>query len=169
MADEGIDTDDELFEQLESELEKDGTFDFYRSQRIGQFKETIKQNNNLSNKFKYYENEDKFINESQDFPNGNYITIFTDDKFLSCQILITAVKKIIQCTDKNFVVCLIEAVNAPFLVKKLNVKILPTMIIFKKNKQKTLQIGLEGLLNDSQNIHSLNEDKLCKLMEQCYV
>lgn len=168
MADENIHSDDELFEQLEAELEQDGTFNYYRDQRISQIQNTVKQHENLSTKFSYFDNEKEFLKESHRIPRGNYVVLFVDDSFLACQILLTAMKSVVQYGNGNFSVCVLKASNSPFLVEKLNIKTLPTYLAYRNHKQIAVHIGLEGLLEDIKDVHSLEESRLEVLFQKYY-
>lgn len=162
------DNDDELFEQLEAEMEKDGTFDFYRKKKILEFQNTIQQHENLENKFKMFNDEKELVDtinvgNKQYKEKFNYIIVFINENFKACQVLVEHLKENIRTSNGKYSVFIIQAVNSPFLVSKLNIKVLPTMIAYINGTNVGQHIGLQGLLNDPKDIYTLDDSKLSQL------
>lgn len=158
-----IDADDEIFDQLEAELEQDGTFNYYREQRINQLETSIRRQDILQTKFKYYATEGELLDSFENMKNKNYVIVFINELFSTCQFLLTTLRETILNSAGDYYVCVINAVNSPFLVSKLSIKVLPTMVVYANNKEIGKHVGLEGLLNDHQKISSISSLKLERL------
>lgn len=168
------DDDDELFEQLEAEMEKDGTFDFYRKKKILEFQDTIQQRENLEKKFKMFNNEKDLLDtiddeNKQHKDKFNYIIVFINENFKACQVLVEQLKENIRTSRGEYSAFVIQAVNSPFLVSKLNIKVLPTMVAYTNGTNVGQHIGLEGLLNDPRDVYTLNDAKLSQLVRSYFL
>lgn len=160
------DSDDGLFEQLEAELENDGTFDYYRQKQILQFQHTIKQRENLKQNFELFFNEKNLLErlKSKGSRDGNYLVAFIDETFTTCQILIEKLKETVQLSDGSYSVYIIKASEAPFLVAKLAIKVLPTMVAYVKGQKIGQHVGLQGLLANPIDVNTLSSDRLGRLL-----
>lgn len=162
--------DDALFEQLEAELEQDGTFDYYRDKQIREFQSAIQKRENLLSKLRYYDSEKGFLNElsTTDLKKSNYLIVFINPSFISCQYLQRALKVTVENSSGNYTVCLIDAIESPFLVEKLNPKTLPTMIAFSNGEKVGCKVGLDGMLENHEDISTLSSAKLGHLFESYF-
>ena len=160
------DSDDGLFEQLEAELEHDGTFNYYRQKQILQFQNTIQQRENLKRNFELFFKEKDLLErlKSKRSVNRNYVIAFIDETFMTCQILIEKLKETVQVSDGSYSVYVIKASEAPFLVSKLDIKVLPTMIAYLKGQKIGQHVGLQGLLTNPIDVNTLNNDRLSRLL-----
>lgn len=160
------DSDDGLFEQLEAELEHDGTFNYYREKQILQFQNTIQQRENLKRNFELFFKEKDLLErlKSKGSVNRNYVIAFIDETFTTCQILIEKLKETVQVSDGSYSVYIIKASEAPFLVSKLDIKVLPTMVAYLKGQKIGQHVGLQGLLTNPVDVNTLNNDRLSKLL-----
>lgn len=160
------DIDDELFEQLEAEMEQDGTFDYYRQQQISQFQDTIKRHENLQKNFLMFSSEKELLETiGNNKKLTQYLILFINENFTTCQILVEKLRNVIERSEGRYSIYVIEATESPFLVSKLNIKVLPTMVAYINGKNVGEHVGLQGLLNNASDIHSLSDEKLDKLLE----
>jgi thioredoxin-like negative regulator of GroEL len=158
-------SDTELFEKLEAELEQDGTFDYYRDQRIRSFQSDILKTENLTKRFKFYETEKKLLADlnEKEMKNGNYLLVFINETFYSCKVLTNKLKETIEKSDGNYIICLINAIESPFLVDRLKITTLPTMVAYVKGKNISTKTGLDGLLENQQDVSTVSSEKLANL------
>lgn len=167
MSFEDMSSDDALFEQLEAELEQDGIFDYYKDQQIKQYQNMILKRDNLETRFKYFDNEKDLIEVLGDknMKNSNYLLVFINDFFMSCKYLLHALKTTIENSSGNYTINVINAAASPFLVKKLQVKTLPTMIAYFKGQKVATKIGLDGFLDDPQTVSTISDNKIQKFID----
>ncbi|KAG7661752.1 uncharacterized protein J8A68_004700 [[Candida] subhashii] len=142
--------EDDLLAELE---EDDSIIQKYRESRIEQlskqFKqinETIKTNdNNELGEIIFIESEKNLMNLI--IKQKYSIISFYQPNFSKCQLMNSKLKLLCE-NHLNLKVFAIKAENAPFLVEKLNIRILPCVIIYKDGKELDRLIGFEKLGND---------------------
>lgn len=163
-------SDDELFDQLEAELEQDGTFDYYRTQQIKSYQDMILKRENVKNNLKFYKKEKELLDyiSTKEMKKGNYLIIFINENFISCQYLLNSINKTLEESNGNYTICIIDAIASPFLVGKLDIKTLPTIIAFKNSEKIGKKIGLDGLLDNPQDISTISSQKLGHLFASYY-
>lgn len=163
-------SDDELFEQLEAELEKDGTFDYYRTQQIKSYQNMILKHENIKDRLKYFDKEKQLLDylSTKEMKMGNYMIIFINETFTSCQSLLSSLTKTLEESDGNYTICIVDATVSPFLVEKLNVKTLPTIIAFKDSAKIGMKIGLDGLLDNPQDISTVSYKRVGNLFSSYF-
>lgn len=155
------DNDDDIFDELEKESEKDGFFDKYRQEKINQLNSIIRRNNNLSNYYSEVSTNDELIElMSKKIKFGNQLLIFINENFISCQLLVNLIKEIILKSNGLFNVIIVNALTVSFIVDKLKIKTLPSLVFYNNGQQINIKIGLNGLLDDPSDIKSLSEYKL---------
>ena len=155
------DNDDDIFDELEKESEKDGFFDKYRQEKINQLNSIIRRNNNLSNYYSEVSTNDELIElMSKKIKFGNQLLIFINENFISCQLLVNLIKEIILKNNGLFNVIIVNALTVSFIVDKLKIKTLPSLVFYNNGQQINIKIGLNGLLDDPSDIKSLSEYKL---------
>lgn len=141
---------DELLNELEEEAEDNDVFVRYREQRLQEISQHVKKVEN-SVKFGNYgildtiNEESKLIKMSSEI---NKIVIhFQMETFGKCRYMNDRLKTLAQkhLTTK-FVKVSVE--DCPFLVKKLNIKVLPFVIGYKKGNEMMRLIGFSKLGND---------------------
>lgn len=167
MSHDAADTDDELFDQLEAELEQDGTFNHYREQQISQLQTTLRRKSNIQAKLRNFSTEKELMDliSSSEMKLSNYVIVFINDTFASCQILIRALSPVIADSDGSYTVCVINAFDAPFLSDKLAVKVLPAIVAYSGGRNVGTKAGLDGLLDDPMELETLNGGKLARLFQ----
>ena len=155
------DNDDDIFDELEKESEKDGFFDKYRQEKINQLNSIIRRNNNLSNYYSEVSTNDELIElMSKKIKFGNQLLIFINENFISCQLLVNLIKEIILKSNGLFNVIIVNALTVSFIVDKLKIKTLPSLVFYNNGQQINIKVGLNGLLDDPSDIKSLSEYKL---------
>lgn len=166
------DNDDALFEQLEAELEQDGTFDYYRDQKIRAHESALQRQSNLATRFQCFATEKPLLEvlSNTDARSGNYLLVFANETFPACQYLLQTLRHVVEESTRNsYIVYVVDATNAPFLADKLNVKTLPTMIPFTAGRQAGApKIGLQGLLDNPHDTSSLSQEHLQRYIEHCF-
>lgn len=164
------DDDDALFEQLEAELEQDGTFDYYRNEKIRAHRATLKRKSNLATRFQCYPNEKPLLEILSDRTarDSDYLLVFANETFTACQHLMHILRSVVQESSGTYKIYIVDAVNAPFLTQKLNVKTLPTMVPFKNGQSGPARVGLHGLLEDPVNVASVCEEYVQQYIESCF-
>lgn len=167
MSHNASDSDDELFEQLEAELEQDGTFNHYREQQIAQLQTTLKRKSNIQNKLRSFQTEKELMDyvSSSEMKLSNYVIVFTNDTFISCKVLVSALPNVVANSDGRYTICVINAIDAPFLSERLGVKILPAIVAYSGGQNVGTKAGLDGLLDDPTEIESFNSKKLGQLFK----
>lgn len=162
---------DELFEQLEAELEQNGTFDYYREKQILQIQNSIQQRENLNKRFTMFSNEKELldtISQNKNKRQYNYIVVFINETFTTCQVLVEKLKDLVQSSDGRYSVYVIQATKSPFLVSKLDIKILPTIVAYSSGYNIGTHVGLPGLLADPADVYTLDNFKLRRLIESYF-
>ncbi|KAF7792914.1 hypothetical protein EIP86_004016 [Pleurotus ostreatoroseus] len=130
--------DDELFAQLEAELEDDQSTAYERDDGVQEMMKYMERRKQLA-----------------DAGHGQYTTLKDDAEVLDITISQKLSKKYFST---RFVRVLAE--KAPFLVDKLGVKVLPCVICFKKSMTCGRVVGFEELGNRDDFATSTLESKL---------
>ena len=91
---------------------------------------------------------------------GNQLLIFINENFISCQLLVNLIKEIILKNNGLFNVIIVNALTVSFIVDKLKIKTLPSLVFYNNGQQINIKVGLNGLLDDPSDIKSLSEYKL---------
>lgn len=160
------DSDDDLFEKLEAELEQDGTFDYYRQKQILHYQDTIQQKQNLHQNFVFFFDEKDLLEKlkCKKEVNKNYVIVFINETFTACQVLVERLKETVRTSDGTYSIYIINASNSRFLVSKLDIKILPTMVAYVDGRQIAQHVGLQGLLTNAVDVNTLSNDRLGRLL-----
>ncbi|ODV97898.1 hypothetical protein PACTADRAFT_47734 [Pachysolen tannophilus NRRL Y-2460] len=142
--------ENDLLQELEDELDNDGFISSYREQRIQELSNQIKTIN--SKDFSHIDEEHgnvKTITEEKDVIEETLrsdITIihFYGENFKTCKILD---KNLVKLSLKHLNVSFlrIDASKAPFLVVKLKIKILPCLVVYRKQVEVFRLVGFEHL------------------------
>lgn len=161
------DSDDELFEKLEAELDQDGTFDYYKSQKIQELHSEIQRRNNLTNNLVFPESERQLLDRVS-HSTSKYLVVFVNETFQSSIYLTHALKETIENSDGSYTVYIINAEKSPFLSTKLRIKTLPTIVAFVNGKRMGIKVGLDGFLNDRLDVSTVSPEKLASLCRQFF-
>lgn len=77
---------------------------------------------------------------------------FFQPGFRTCQIMDSALEKIAQFHYNTTKVVRIEVKNAPFLTARLNVRVLPCVLVYVNGKETKRLVGLQELGNDPNKL-----------------
>ncbi|OUT23534.1 hypothetical protein CAS74_001854 [Pichia kudriavzevii] len=144
------DSDDELFEKLEAELDQDGTFDYYKSQKIQELHSEIQRRNNLANNLVFPESERQLLDRVS-HSTSKYLVVFVNETFQSSIYLTHALKETIENSDGSY-----------------TNKNPPTIVAFVNGKRMGIKVGLDGLLNDRLDVSTVSPEKLASLCRQFF-
>lgn len=155
--------EDDLLQQLEDELEESDFHSKYRESRLEQLNDqfkTIKKNVNENN----YGFMEDLLSEDQVFKatQSNKLTVlmFYIKGFQKCDVM---KNKLDTLSQKHLTTKFIRinAENAPFLVTRLKVKVLPCVILYINGVESNRIIGFDKLKynekNDDFTIESLEQ------------
>ncbi|EGV66712.1 hypothetical protein PSN45_002670 [Yamadazyma tenuis] len=143
--------DDDLLELLD---EDDSVLQQYRASRIQQLSQEFKAIDDAHSSgsdfgsVQHFDNEKKLM---ETVARTDYAIVhFYQPGFAKCNIMNN---KLSLLAEKHLTVkvCSIKAEEAPFLVNKLNVKVLPFVVIYKSGKELDRLVGFERLGNDPSN------------------
>lgn len=146
----GEDADeDELFLELENELEQDQFMSSYREQRLEQLLKEYKRIDasdvKIDAKFgnvRTVTDEKQVIDETV---NNKYTIIhFYKQDFKTCQVMDN---KLAQLSTRHLAVRFLrcDVIKSPFLVTKLNIKMLPCVVIYINGVERDRIVGFEKL------------------------
>lgn len=146
-------SDDDLLELLEGE-DENGPVAKYREQRMQQLRKEFRKiddaanDNNELGALRSISSE----KEVMDIVTNNELVIvhFYQPNFTRCQIMDDRLKVV---AEKHLVIKVLRimAQDSPFLVAKLNIKVLPLVVIYKNGKELTRIVGFEKLGTDAND------------------
>ncbi|KAF7725883.1 hypothetical protein EC973_009215 [Apophysomyces ossiformis] len=154
-----IEDDEALFEELEKE--EDADMSFFREQRIKEIQEEMERRRAMEeNKHGLYteiEKEKEFMDIT--LKEKYVVGHFFHKDFRRCKIMDTHLEELAKKHyGTRFVK--IDVMNAPFLVEKLQVKVLPCVMAWVEGYAKIKLIGFDDLGNTDGFSTSLLEFKL---------
>ncbi|CAL9731338.1 phosducin-like protein 1 [Monosporozyma unispora] len=158
---------DELLNELEDEAEDNDVFVRYREQRLQEISQHIKKVED-SVKFGNYgildtvNEESKLLKMSSEI--DRIIIHFQMETFAKCRFMNDRLKTLSQkhLTTK-FVKVNVE--DCPFLVKKLNIKVLPFVVGYRKGKEVLRLVGFSKLGNDPNGFSLENLETQLKVAD----
>ena len=138
--------DDALFESLENEYETDPAIAHLREARIQQLSTDLSRARVLRNEGYGVYAELKDEKQAMDVTTSHKKCVlhFFKSDFNRCRIMDQHLKQLAE-QHLEARVCRINVENAPFLVTKLNVKVLPCVIAFVDGVSVDRIVGFEGL------------------------
>lgn len=146
-ATENSDTES-LLELLES-LENDDALETYREERLSQLKKEFRLIDRAVEDFGdlagtvHYKNNEKELMDT--VANANTAIVhFYQPAFSRCQAMNDLLSLVAE-KHLPIQVLAIQAEDAPFLVSKLKVKILPFVVIYKQGREVSRIVGFEGI------------------------
>jgi len=149
------DDDDDEFDDLLD----DPALDELRDRRLGQMKQAHDQKlEHLGKGHGQYRmiTQDEFLPECN--TDSSVVVHFCHESFERCKIMDEHLKQLcVQYLECKFVRILAE--KAPFFVEKLQVRTLPTLLVFKQGKLVDRLTGFQGLTPDSVDIHNTDKAK----------
>ena len=148
---EDSEDEDELFASLENEMDED--LSKYRESRIQQLSQEFKSINQLESvgSLQEFTNEKELMD--QIVQRKDCLVHFYQPEFKNC----IKMNQVLNLLAQNFPLLPIFTItveNCPFLVSKLNLKVLPCVIAYKSGSEYDRLVGFEKLGN------SLTYDKL---------
>lgn len=163
----GPDSEDEdnLLDLLQELEDEDDSMMHYREQRLEQLKKEF----NKVDRAAENKGEDfglvKFIDDEKSLMDtvtqgGVVVVHFYQPSFPKCKLM-NETLAILAEKHVSINVIAITAENAPFLVAKLKIKVLPFVLVYKNSQELTRFVGFEGLGQDPNRISwQLFENKL---------
>ncbi|KAK6882599.1 Phosducin-like protein 1 [Candida tropicalis] len=151
IKEEDSEDEDELFASLENEMDED--LSKYRESRIQQLSQEFKSINQLESvgSLQEFTNEKELMD--QIVQRKDCLVHFYQPEFKNC----IKMNQVLNLLAQNFPLLPIFTItveNCPFLVSKLNLKVLPCVIAYKSGSEYDRLVGFEKLGN------SLTYDKL---------
>lgn len=140
-GDSDVDSDDELLELLD-----DGEFDQYRERRIEEISKQMKQaQKNVENG---YGNVETLINEESVLQRTttikHVVLHFFHENFQKCKVMDDKLKVMAEKhLSTKFIRVNVE--NAPFLVTRLKIKVLPAVLIYINGVESNRLVGFDKL------------------------
>jgi thiol-disulfide isomerase/thioredoxin len=146
------DNDSDADSDYDDLLDDDPVLDGIRQRRIQELRQlAVTKASHLANGHGQYRtiSQDEFLPECAS-TSSEYVAVhFFHREFQRCDIMDHHLKRIAeQHTTCKFV--RMDAEKAPFFVTKLNIKTLPTVLVFRNGKTTDRLIGFEGLLPEDE-------------------
>lgn len=151
------DTDEEDLLDILQELEdEDDSTILYREQRLEQLKKEFKRIDRVAAEEGNNVGAIEFVEDEKTVMNivtkGEVVVIhFHQPSFPKCKLMNEALS-ILAEKHMKIKVLAIKAENALFLVAKLNIKVLPFVLVYKNSQEITRIVGFEGLGPDPSKI-----------------
>ncbi|CDK24604.1 unnamed protein product [Kuraishia capsulata CBS 1993] len=149
---------DELFDELEQELEDTGLQQKYREQRIDQLSHEIQslKHAEVSGVVSVTREADLIAIMSQNF-NSNVVVFFYRENFQTCLQMDLILEMLAERHYTSVKYYKIDVLSCPFLVTKLKIKVLPCVLVYQNGVERDRLVGFEklGIYEDTSSAKDL--------------
>ncbi|KAG7878910.1 hypothetical protein KL925_003982 [Ogataea polymorpha] len=156
-------SDSESLMELEEEM--DDYLGRYREQRMEELAREIEHAKRGKDAYQEVHDEGELMRKT--VSTQTVVILFHNPEFQTCQIVDGALREIAsRYYDTQFYK--IKATEAPFLAVKLQIKVLPCIVIYRDGKEIQRVVGLESLI-DGTDIGTFTTQRLEKYFLKCHV
>ncbi|KAH3670398.1 hypothetical protein OGAPHI_000913 [Ogataea philodendri] len=134
-------SDSESLRELEDEM--DDYLVQYREQRMEELAKEVRHAKNAQDAYQEITDEGELMRKTTG--TRNVVIFFHNPEFQTCKLVDQALRELAsKYYDTHFYK--IEALNAPFLAVKLQIKVLPCVLTYKDGVETGRVVGLQGLI-----------------------